>query len=259
MSDQNVHKLYILATLSHISDNQHMSYIHFGERETPPEHALDAIQAYYEGYVYTRTKRNHMERVRSVRVNLSQFEASSENRRILRKYSDSLQVSLVPFEGYSWEIHKLGKDFYDTKFGVDTFSANKIKELFTSEDTNFNYILTFSDESGKRNGYCITHISQAGAYKADTQNATELHGQKIIHYAYPFYQLDLINSSYGMYMMTKTIEYFKDQGFDYVYLGSAHEPASLYKFQFKGIEWYDEQTNCWSIDKDSLKKRILEA
>jgi arginyl-tRNA--protein-N-Asp/Glu arginylyltransferase len=224
-------------------NNWPMSYIDFGTKEVAPRNNEAVIDAYNQGFVFTRTELGHMTRVRSLRVRLSEFLESSENRRILRKYQHTLSIAKVPYPGYNWEIHKMGKDFYDTKFGKDTFSANKIKELFTSQDTNFGSILTFVSETGMPEGYCIVNKSISES-------------SKILHYAYPFYRLDLINSSFGIFMMTRTIQYCKNEGFDYIYLGSVHEPSSLYKLQFKGLEWFDEKTLTWKQDLDALKARV---
>jgi leucyl-tRNA---protein transferase len=222
-----------------------MGYTNFGNTNIDITNPQNVIKAYEDGYVATRKELTYFERVRSLRVNLLEFEESSENRRILRKYSHEIIINPIPFPEYSWEIHKLGKDFYETKFGTDVFSANKIKELFTSAKTNFNTILSFKNiETGKIDGYCICLSS---SNSDDT---------KILHYAYPFYNLDLINSSFGIFMMTKTITTLKTLGYNYIYLGSVHETASLYKLQFKGESWWDEEKEQWTPDLDKLKNRI---
>lgn len=218
-----------------------MSYLNFGTHRIDNA-ILEKLEKWYEdGYILTRID---LERVRSLRINLTKFSLSSENRRILRKYNHQLVTKSIPFEDYSWEIHKMGKDFYDTKFGEGVFTANKIKEIFTSS-TTFNSILTFSDDNKNTcDGYCVTYSSNEN--KID----------RIVHYAYPFYKLDLINTSFGIYMMTKAVEYFKQLDFDYMYLGSVHEPASLYKLQFKGLEWWDESCEKWNTDINMLKERV---
>lgn len=221
-----------------------MGYINFGNQYIDTANFEKIQYAYNTGYVATRKEQGYFERVRSLRVNLESFEESSENRRILRKYSHEIEINPIPYPDYTWEIHKLGKDFYDKKFGEGTFTANKIKELFTSKGTNFNTILSFRNpETLKIDGYCICLTS-------------ETNKDKILHYAYPFYNLDLINSSFGIYMMTKTIAYLKSLGYTFIYLGSVHEPASLYKLQFKGETWWNEKTENWDNDLQLLKERV---
>ncbi len=79
---------------------------------------------------------------------------------------------------------------------------------------------------------------------------------KLLHYAYPFYEPKLIGSNIGMSMMIKAIEQAKEQGKDYVYLGTVYTPESLYKTQFKGLEWFNE--NSWDKDIEKLKNKIRE-
>lgn len=194
---------------------------------------------YNNGFVFTRVGKGAMDQTRSLRINLSQFELSSENRRILRKTENLvLNIEPLPYATYSWEIGKLGKDFYDTKFGDGTFSANKIKELITdTAKSNFNALLTYSIPEGTV-GYCIAY-----------QNSD------ILHYCYPFYQL--LPTSYklppnlGLGMMLKAILWAKEQGKKYVYLGSFQRPTDTYKLQFTGVEWWNGSE--WSADSEKLK------
>lgn len=232
-----------------------MSYFAFDHIQRPNLTAAEIISYYADGYVYTRKALGEMDRVRSIRVSLQNFTPSSENRRILGKFNNVLRKDSIPLpyrDDYTWLIHKRGKDFYTTKFGKKTFSANKIKELFT-QPSNFTHVLSFGDNNVTfhmlrewfelAHGYCIVCIQ-------------ETNSEKILHYAYPFYSLDRINTNYGMFMMTKAIEYAKNERFTYVYLGSAHDTASLYKLQFSGLEWWDEETSQWGTDLQRLKERV---
>ncbi len=199
---------------------------------------------YNEGFLFTRIGKGILHQTRSVRVDLSKFELSSENRRILRKTEPiTYTLSPIPYHLYSWEIGKMGKDFYETKFGEKTFSANKIKELMTDESkSNFNevFIYGLNQESEIRNvGYCVA-----------------LETSEILHYCYPFYNLSPItyplNPNTGLGMMTRAILWAKENGKKYVYLGSAQRPTDTYKFQFAGAEWFDGKE--WRSDVEELKK-----
>ncbi|MEI6346097.1 MAG: hypothetical protein WCO79_02600 [bacterium] len=212
--------------------------------------SLDAL--YEQGYVATRVDKSTFNQTRSVRIRLADFELSSENRRILRKVEKvSIETHPLPYADYHWTIHKLAKDFYTTKFGEDTFSANKIKELLSEADkTSFNTLLVFK-EGARVVGYCI-------ALKTDT----------LLHYSYPFYKLDDETapggalSSLGLGMMTKAIEWAKqqnnttsgvgDKSLQYAYLGSLQRPTDTYKLQFSGLEWFDGEK--WQKDIEPLKE-----
>lgn len=195
------------------------------------------INALYDkGFVFTRLGKGVMHQVRSVRVELQTFELSSENRRVLERSSGVfLDFFRLDQFSYHWKIGKLAKDFYTAKFGPDVLSANKIRELFTDPDkSNMNSVLKYSH--GKTPiGYCLSF---------ETTN--------LIHYSYPFYQHPgfdpveykaLMNIDVpkvmGIAMMTKAVVWAKEQNKHFIYLGSVQDERSLYKFQFKGVEWFD--------------------
>ncbi|MBI2989591.1 MAG: hypothetical protein HYY51_00160 [Candidatus Magasanikbacteria bacterium] len=201
------------------------------------EHEINAL--YDEGYLFTRLEKGIMNKTRSIRIKCPDFSWSSENRRILKK-TESLMLKehRIPYSGYDWRIAKMAKNFYDTKFGAKTFSANKIKELLTNKKTtNFNLLLEFyinTKNTAEALGYAIC---------AETE--------ELIHYAYPFYRLDSETCNMGMGMMLQAIEWARGKNKKYIYLGSAQRPGDIYKLQFKGLEWYDGQK--WQSDENALK------
>jgi len=203
---------------------------------------------YDQGYFFGRTGRGEIYQTRSLRINLSKFKLSSENRRILRKTED-LQLSAfsLPYDKYHWSIGKLAKDFYDTKFGPGTMSANKVREMMTDADkSNFNttfvYAVTLSDSEEPLSlknivGYCIS---------LETTN--------LIHYSYPFYNLNAELKNLGMGMMLRAIIHAQEAKKQYIYLGSFQRPGDVYKLQFTGLEWFDGKQ--WKTNLDELKKCI---
>jgi len=221
-----------------------MPYYHTNELTVSS--ALEVDSLYDQGYVLTRNGKGHMIQTRSLRIDLNKFELNSENRRILRK-NDNLNLTALnlPLDDYSWEIHALGKTFYDTKFGDGTMSAAKIKEMFTEVGrTNMNMTFKYTTEDtslGSRTiGYCLFY-----------QNA------KILHYAYPFYDLKISKEqNIGIGMMTKAIEWAKSNSKRYIYLGSIVEESSKYKLQFEGLEWWNNSTNSWSTDINKAKELL---
>jgi len=196
-------------------------------------------QMYDEGYVFTRVGKGIMNQTRSLRINLKNFSLNSENRRVLRK-TDGLKMFSSPLPlclaDYDWRIQKLGKDYYETKFGKGVFSANKIKELVTDiEKSNFNLLLRYIEKFPM--GYAICYGNN-----------------EILHYAYPFYNLLQYQNNYGMAMMLGAIIYAQESHLCYIYLGSASKPADKYKLQFEGLEWFDGQN--WQNDLGELNKII---
>ena len=189
---------------------------------------------YNRGFVFTRLGKGIMHQTRSCRINLDKFAWTSENRRIFRKGSDILlENKVLPLDDYSWVIGKTAKDFYNAKAEPGTFTANKIKELLSMPD-NFNSFLKFSKD-GEVLGYAIF---------CETSD--------MVHYSYPFYDLEKAPKYMGMIMMTKTIQWTKENKKKFVYLGSLQRPTDTYKLQFEGLEWFDGKT--WKTDLEEVKK-----
>jgi len=215
-----------------------MAYLNWDTKITEDFSPESVATLYDAGYVFTRVGRGVMNKTRSFRVKLEAFQMSSENRRIARKSEHlSLSVRALPLSAadYSWEIGKLAKDFYDAH-GAD-FSANKVKELLTDAGaSNFNTLLTYTDtRTNLAIGYAICYVDS-----------------NLVHYSYPFYMSNPTEPSRGLGMMIAALEWAKDQGFRYVYLGSLQRPSDTYKLQFAGGEWFDGEV--WQQDTTALKE-----
>ncbi len=210
------------------------------KEETIEDFSPENIDAMYDrGFVFGRPHSGFMQQTRSIRIDLSKFELSSENRRILRKTEGvGMKLCPLPCTTYTWTIGKMGKEFYETKFGDGTFSANKIKELLTSNRDDFNRVLTYKQDE-KKIGYCIA---------VETNN--------IFHYSYPFYDLDSDIKNLGMGMMIRAVQYAKEAGKQYIYLGSFQRPGDTYKLQFSGMEWFDGESKKWKSDLKELKTQL---
>ena len=215
-------------------------YLKWNEKTTSDFSDASIESLYGDGFVFTRIGKGKMQQTRSLRIDLAEFALSSENRRIQKKMNGLfLRAFPIPYSGYEWSIHKMGKDFYEKKFGEKTFGAQKIKQLITDgEKSNFNLLLEY-ELGGKTAGYCIC-----------------LETKHILHYCYPFYNLENAGSNLGMGMMLEAILWAGEAGKKYIYLGSAQRPADKYKLQFAGLEWFDGSG--WRRDTGELKKILKE-
>lgn len=255
-------------------------YLKWKEEKNPAFDEAKINDLYNEGFLFGRNEKNLLYQTRSLRIDLTKFELTSENRRILRKTEEVLLKKYpLPYANYDWTIGKLGKDFYTTKFGDGIFSANKIKELLTDpEKSNFNTLFAFviarsaerttKQSPGiqglhdKKMNVEIQEIATSDDANRPPSNDSAAIGycitletNDLVHYCYPFYQLENTLPNLGLGMMLKAIVYAKDQGKKYIYLGSAQRPTDTYKLQFEGLEWFDGEA--WKTDRDELKK-ILE-
>lgn len=216
-------------------------YLNWGKLKISDEFNPENINLKYStGYVFTRESFGSMYKTRSLRIDLMKFKLNSENRRILNKVENLVLTPLplpISKENYNWQIHKMGKDFYTSKFGPDVFSASKIKELITNSfKSNFNLLLQYS-ESNTSVGYVICYMNN-----------------EIMHYTYPFYDLSNFANNYGMGMMLKAILFAQESKDKYIYLGSASKPSDVYKLQFEGLEWFDGKS--WQQEIKPLKDLI---
>lgn len=195
---------------------------------------------YENGFVFTRLGHGEMQQTRSVRIDLSKFKLTSENRRILNRTSTlKFHVYNLPLDKYDFRIGKMAKDFYDSKFGTGVMSAQKIKQMLTdSRSSNFNTLFEYLDDSPDLTptaavGYAIAYASKY-----------------LIHYSYPFYDLNC-QKDMGLGMMIRAILHAEANGSRYFYLGSLQRAADVYKLQFEGLEWFDGQK--WSHDLNEVK------
>ncbi|MFA4873038.1 MAG: hypothetical protein WC659_03830 [Patescibacteria group bacterium] len=208
--------------------SDHEPYHYFNEISIGHDSSVMIGRKYEEGYVFTRRGPHIMRQVRSVRVSIGSFQLSSENRRILKNYAFlNLHYEALPYPGYHWTIGKIAVDFYKKKTGSRAMSAQKIKTLFTSPHESMNGVFIYQWKQVERPlGYSLLFSSA-----------------RMLHYAYPFYDVAharaLTLPSLGMAMMLKAILWAQEKNMDYVYLGSIHNERSLYKFQFKGVEWFN--------------------
>lgn len=212
-----------------------MEYLHWDEK-TITDFSPENIAAMYDrGYVFTRLGKNVMQQTRSCRIDLAKFELSSENRRILKKTADiTLGPEPLPYAAYDFTVGKLAKDFYDTKFGPGTMSANKMKELLTDPAKSaFNELLVYMNGVGPL------------GYTACYENTS------LLHYSYPFYDLAAAPKDMGLGMMIRAVQYAQEKGLKHIYLGSLQRPGDIYKLQFAGLEWFDGQK--WRTDAEPLK------
>ena len=216
------------------------NYLQFAETTVDADNTAEVSAKYNDGYLFTRKAKGNMYQTRSLRLKLAGFEFNSENRRVLRKFPviEVRELSLpIVREDYDWKIHKMGKHFYEKKFGKGIFSAAKIKTLLTDkEKSNFNLLLRYSLPDGIA-GYAIAYLSS-----------------DVFHYAYPFYEFEKYPSNFGMAMMIRAILIAQKSGCSYAYLGSVRSDKDLYKLQFEGLEWFDGAA--WQTSLEELKRTV---
>ena len=171
---------------------------------------------------------------RQVRVNLAQFQPSSENRRILRK-GDGITTTLIPRSEF--EFSEVRREFCmryaDARFGPNVMSRERLDSLFSSPITS--HVLSFVDETGKEIGLVTLYLEPPG----------------LAYYYYAFYDAENAVRSLGMFMMTTAVVTLTGRNLRLLYLGSCYSTNALYKTQFRGAEFFNGFR--WSENLDELK------
>ena len=174
---------------------------------------------------------------RSLRVDLSRFEDTSENRRINRKI-EPLNIQIEVQQKTTFPTTDPEFVAFCMEYAADRFSGNAMTQ------ERFQYILSrevcshiFSfTANGIRMGYVL------GVMEGN-----------MLHYWFAFFNQEYMKShSLGKWMMWRTICWAKSEGLDYVYLGTCYGTHSLYKVRdHKGLEFFDGSQ--WNQDTALLK------
>lgn len=172
---------------------------------------------------------------RQVRVDLTKFKASSENRRILRK-GKGIGFELIPRREFRFtkKRREFFKTYADIKFGKDVMSYERLDGLMGGRSVNA--LLVFTDrESGEEVGYVTLHVE----------------GDEMAYYYFAFYDLNYYQRNLGIYMMTSAVNFMAERGTRLLYLGTVYSHTALYKTQFRGVEFFNGFE--WNPDMGQLK------
>ena len=184
---------------------------------------------------HTELTTPHYYLARSLRVNLSEFKPSSENRRVDRK----IQV-LSP------QLKVVDKKDFEKNNAFEQFCLDYVEKRFNGAMTkeHFDYvynwvylnkIFVFTTTNDKILGYVFA-----------VQNS------EILHYWFSFY--DVQYSGLGKWMMFSVIEWAKNNRLKEVYLGTCYGEKAMYKIRdFKALSFFNG--NEWSTDMKLLKKK----
>lgn len=200
------------------------------------EDGEEVKKIYENGFLPIRSLSNVYYLSRSIRVDLSLFEQSSENRRILKK-TDGISANLLPLSqfNYTVEVQKLCHDYAEKRLGKDIFPVPAIKSIFSGQV--YNQILTFKNNDGGEVGYAVCFVNE-----------------NLMQYAHAFYNLNFLSENLGARMMLEAVNLAKENSQKYIYLGTCYQESSLYKTEFKGVEFFNGFS--WSKNIEELKKLI---
>jgi leucyl-tRNA---protein transferase len=162
---------------------------------------------------------------RSVRVVLNKFEDVSENRRV-NKLVQPLGIEIIPSEKSTFNFNDPQFLSFCTEYAADRFSGGRM------DDARLKYIF---------NSSTLTHIFTFRSKEKIFGYAFFAIDKNMLHFWYSFYDVYYLKShSLGKWIMWRTIKWAKENGLNYVYLGTCYNTKALYKVRdFKGAEFFD--------------------
>lgn len=175
---------------------------------------------------------------RSLRVDLDNFSDTSENRRVARK-AEELDIKLELIKKQNFDLSNTDFVKFCTAYAADRFhdgsmSAERLQYVVSRE--NASHLFEFTSK-GVVVGYVLAVIN-AG----------------MLHYWYAFFDVQYLQShSLGKWLMWRVIKWAKENGLNYVYLGTCYGKHALYKIRdHKGLEYWEG--NRWSTNTKRLKE-----
>lgn len=175
---------------------------------------------------------------RSLRVHLSDFKSTSENRRVDRKVQPlqiQLEVALkAEFNTSLPAFLEFCSSYAEERFSGGTMDISRLQYVLEREALT--HIFTFRSTE-KIYGYVFAVIQG-----------------DMLHYWFSFYDTTYMRShSLGKWMMWKVIEWAKEHQLSYVYIGTCYKEKSLYKVRdHKGAEFFDGRG--WNANVNLLKE-----
>lgn len=199
-------------------------------QESPKERDELLIQ----GFLPARLKIGLWYLGRSSRVDLEQFQESSENRRIV-KQTEHFSFHTVPIKTFVQDQH------------IVLIMARYAKEVIGAP---------FSPASQKRilSPYLSDQVLVWQEGDEVVGFSPVMVADDAVFYWYGFYLPEYHKSGLGMRMMLEAIKWAKSQGKQYAYLGTVYSTGALYKTNFAGFEFFNGLH--WRDTVDELKYLI---
>src|SRR5688500_4955586 len=176
-----------------------------------PESGESPADFFEAGFLPSTRELDRFYLARQIRVRLSDFQPSSENRRILRKGA-SLKWTLLPREEFQLtdERHAFCKTYADARFGNEIMYDARLTSLFTSPVAT--HIMLFQKTETQREvGYVFLYLEHP----------------HLTFYYYSFYDLTWFKRSLGLFLMTSAVQHFAKDRFDQLYLGTCYSERAL--------------------------------
>lgn len=201
----------------------------------PGERPLDFFR---RGFLPASPELDRYYLCRNLRLPLTGWRPSSENRRVLRK-GEGIVAELIPRAAfdYSPARRQAWKVYADRRFGDDVMSFSRLDRLMSSPVIS-HLLLYRNQATGHELGTALLFLAEPD----------------VAYYYYAFYDLAHFERNLGLFMMTWAAGFFAARGVAHLHLGTCYSRRALYKTQFKGIQFCNGFR--WSEDLEELKYLI---
>lgn len=185
------------------------------------QHSIESN--YQQGFLPQRNQKDLWYQDSSSRSNLSKFNLSSENRRILRK-TDNFSFIKKNLKDFKFDLLIQKEIFSWIKQLEWDFPISSVKKIFT--DHIFNTIYIWSDENNQVVAYSICYFSDS-----------------ISHIAYVFYNPKYNHSNLPIRLVLQAIIDSQQQNLHFCYLGRFSAETGFYKRNMPRFEYFKD--NQW--------------
>ncbi|MEK7079703.1 MAG: GNAT family N-acetyltransferase [Patescibacteria group bacterium] len=212
----------------------------FGYTIHATREAEDELSSVYEsGFLPSSSDpavRNRFYMARSVRIPLTPFSPSSENRRILKKFDDAFEVvAMTKTELQNNEAFKTCfLNYFSDHHGQSIMSRERLDAILDTPLPlrGFRY-----EKDATPCGYVLEIME--GAF---------------VHYWFSCYTSDYAGTSLGMWLMLDSVQRAKKEAKKYTYVGTAYGAKGRYKMNLTPIEFWNG--NEWVKNEKLLKELI---
>lgn len=181
----------------------------------------------------------HIERTlymaRSARINTSSFSLNSENRRVLKRFDETLTRTIVPiadFDTNNETFRDFCLNYFSKRHGENVMPKERFETILQAGFIT--HIVVYTDSSANIVGYVFL-----------------CNDTTMSHFWFSFYDLSYAYQSLGLWLMLDCARYAQEQGLSHFYIGTVYGEKALYKTNFEGLEfWNGEQ---WIPDTKLLR------
>ncbi|MDB5266090.1 MAG: arginine-tRNA-protein transferase [Parcubacteria group bacterium] len=221
------------AEFGHEYDSYSFGYTVHGVREAHDELSVSYAQGFLP-YSAVDMDPNLFYMSRSVRVAVAAYTASSENRRILRKFDEQFECSYIEEDALraSSSFRILMLTYFAERHGADVMPAERLEQILARD-------LPLRAAVYTKDGEPVAYV-------------LEVAEDSFSHYWYSCYSLEYMNTSLGMWLMLDAVRRAAADNRTHLYLGTAYGGKARYKTNIPSLEYWSG--NEWSGDARKLQE-----